>query len=163
MMDQDMSIHFLIPQLFVFALILMVVVVTYLERSRREKHRVELQKAVLERVGSVKDFAEFLTTEQGERFLASLAPAQFTPLRLRSVGSVRFGIIALTVGVFLMGALHSTVFGSFGKTPPPPLLLGSLLLVAIGIGTLLAAVVSFAIARVLGVNGRGGSKKDDAV
>lgn len=142
----------------IFALVIVAVVVTYLERSRREKHRVELQKAILERVGSVKDFAEFLTTEQGERFLASLAPAQFTRPTLRTVGSVRFGVIALTVGVFLMFALHSTVFGSFGNTPPPPLLLGSLLLVAIGIGTLLAAIVSFVIARVLGVNGHDRSK-----
>lgn len=156
-MDGYIPIEFVVLPL-MFALIIVVICVVYLERSRREKHRTELQKAILERVGSVKDFAEFLTTEQGERFLASLAPAQFTRPTLRSVGSVRFGVVALTVGAFLMFALHSTVFGSFGRTPPPPLLLGSLLLVAIGIGTLLAAIVSFVIARVLGVNGHDRSK-----
>ena len=162
MMEEDMSIHFLIPQLFLFTLVLVVVVVAYLERSRRERHRVELQKAVLERVGSVKDFAEFMTTEQGERFLAALAPAHFRPHH-RGLWSVRIGVVLLTIGLFLMVALHTPWFGApGGNTPPPALFMGILLLIAAGTGMLLSAAVSFVIARALGVNGRS-SKKDDAV
>lgn len=160
-MNDYIPIEFLVLPL-IAAVVIVAMCVLYLERSRREKHRVELQKAILERVGSVKDFAEFLTTEQGERFLSSLAPAQFTPPKRRSLAAVRFGINVLTVGLFLMVALHSSFFGSFGeKTPPRPLLMGALLLVATGVGMLLAAAVSFVLARMLGVNGHGGSKKDD--
>lgn len=150
--------------LLVFALLIVVVCVAYLERSRREKHRVELQKAILERVGSVKELGEFLTTDQGARFLSSLSPAHFRPQR-RSLLAVRGGIMFLTIGVFLMGALHSTYFGSFGEgemNPPRVLLMAALLLVAAGIGLLLSAAVSFVIARALGVNGHSRSKKDDA-
>jgi hypothetical protein len=140
----------------VFLVTMIVFVVTAFERSRREQHRLELQKAILERIGSVKDFAEFLTTEQGERFLGSLAPVHFRPHH-RTLWSVRFGIVLLTIGVFMMGALHSTLFGSFGDTPPPPLLMAMLLLIATGIGMLLSAIVGFVVARGLGMSdGRNG-------
>lgn len=161
-MNDYIPIEFLVLPL-IAAVVIVAMCVLYLERSRREKHRVELQKAILERVGSVKDFAEFLTTEQGERFLRSLAPAQFTSPKRRSLTAVKFGINVLTVGLFLNVALHSNFFGSFGeKTPPRPLLMGALLLVATGTGLLLSAAVSFVIARALGVNGHSRSKKDDA-
>lgn len=154
--------HFILPQLFIFTLVFVVIAVAYLERSRREKHRVELQKAILERVGSVKDLAEFMTTEQGERFLAALAPAHFRPHH-RGLWSVRIGVVLLTVGVFLMVALHTPLFVSpVNTSPPPALFMGILLLIATGIGMLLSAALSFVIARRLGVNGRGGSRRDDA-
>jgi hypothetical protein len=57
----------------VFAFITLLIVLAAIERWRRETHRLELQKAILDRVGSVKDLGEFLITEQGEQFLGSLA------------------------------------------------------------------------------------------
>ncbi|MGH9238370.1 MAG: hypothetical protein ACRD3G_10065 [Vicinamibacterales bacterium] len=157
-MDKTVFVALILP----FTLLIVAIWVTYLERSRRERHRVELQKAVLERVGSVKDFAEFMTTEQGERFLAALAPTHFRPHH-RGLWSVRIGVVLLTIGIFLMFALHTTWFGSpAGNSPPPALFLGILLLIAAGAGMLLSAAVSFAIARALGVNGHGGAKKDGA-
>ena len=122
-------------------------------------------RLILERVGTVKDLGEFLTTEQGERFLGSLAPPQFRP-QLRTVSAIGTGIVFLVVGLFLMFALHTTVLGgSSSRTTPPALLMGVLLLVAIGIGMLVSAIVSFFVARRLGLDGsrRNGSRKDDAV
>lgn len=159
-MNDYFPIEFLVLPL-ITAVVIVAICVMYLERSRREKHRVELQKAVLERVGSVKDFAEFMATEQGERFLAALAPTHFRPHN-RGLWSVRVGVVLLTIGVFLMFALHSTWFGPSGESSPPAVLMGMLLLIAAGAGMLLSAAVSFAIARALGVNGRSRSKKDDA-
>jgi hypothetical protein len=150
-----------LPLLLLF--VALFIILAALERWRREKHRLELQKAILERVGSVKDFAEFLATEPGERFLGSLAPAQFRPHH-RSLGAVRLGIVLLTVGVFLMVALHARFLGS-DETTPRPLLLGILLLIGSGLGLLLSAGASFLIGRRLGLmNGQsGGRKKGDAV
>lgn len=155
---------FFLGQLLLGALIIAIVVVAVLERSRRERHRLELQKAILERVGSVKDLAEFLTTEQGQRFLGTLAPAHFRPHH-RGLWTVRVGVVVLTVGVFLMVALHAPIFGSpVDMSLPPALLLAILLAIAIGLGMLLSAAVSFVIARGLGLlNDRGASGKDDAV
>jgi hypothetical protein len=146
--------YLVIPLVFLFIMFVMYLAVG--ERARREKHRLELQKAVLERVGSVKDLAEFLTTEQGERFLANLAPAQFSSHH-RGLWSVRIGIVILTVGLFLMIALHSLPLGG---DAPQPLLVAILLLMAIGTGMLLSAGLSFVIARRLGVGRQDGSKRD---
>lgn len=160
-MNDYFPIEFLVLPL-AAAVLIVTICVLYLERSRREKHRVELQKAVLERVGSVKDFAEFMATEQGERFLAALAPTHFRPHH-RGLWSVRVGMVLLTIGIFLMFALHSTWFGRpADETTPPALFMGILLLIAAGTGMLLSAAVSFVIARALGVNGHSGSKKDGA-
>lgn len=136
---------------FTLAFLLVIIVTAAAMRAQREKHRVELQKAVLERVGSVKDFAEFLTTEQGERFLDRLSPPHFSPHH-RSLWAVRVGIVLLIVGLFLMVSLHTIPLGPPGEqTSPRPLLLGILLLIAAGTGMLVSAVVSFVIASRLGM------------
>jgi hypothetical protein len=155
-----MPIEFLVLTLGV-AFAMFIIGVIAIARSRHHKHRLELQKAILERVGSVKELAEFLTTEQGERFLTSLAPAYFRPHH-RGLWSVRIGIVLLTIGVFLMIVFHLPLFGS---STPPALLMAVLLLIASGLGMLLSAAVSFLIARRLGI-GDGPSRrsqKDDAV
>jgi hypothetical protein len=151
--------------IFVFgvaAALLIVLIIATVARMQREKHRVALQKAILERMGSVKDFAEFLTTSQGERFLGSLAPGHFASQNRRILVSVRVGTVLLTIGVFLMVALHTTLFGNFGNTPPRPLLLGMLLLLAAGLGMLLSAAVSFVLARRLGMLDRHDSGSSQA-
>jgi hypothetical protein len=148
-----------------FTFVMLLIVLAAIDRWRRDKHRLELQKTILERVGSVKDLGEFLTTEQGERFLNNLAPPQFRP-QLRTISAVGTGIVFLVVGMFLMFALHTKFLGgSPSRTTPPALLMGVLLLVAIGVGMLVSAAVSFVVARRLGLDGsrRNGSKKDDAV
>ena len=146
---------------FTLASFLIVLITAAFMRAQREKHRVELQKAILDRVGSVKDLGEFLTTEQGERFLDRLSPPHFSPHH-RSLWAVRVGVVLLIVGLFLMVGLHTIPLGPPGEqTSPRPLLLGILLLIASGVGMLVSAMVSFVIASRLGmVDRRGGSQKD---
>jgi hypothetical protein len=158
-MNQPFPMEFLVIPL-VFSFVIVLLILAAIDRWRRENHRLELQKSILERVGSVKDLGEFLTTEQGERFLGTLAAPQFRP-QLRSFSAVSTGIVFLVVGVFLMFALHTQFLGiSDSQTTPPALLLGILLLIAIGVAMLISAVISFFIARRLGLDGsrRNGSK-----
>ena len=145
--------YLVIPLVFLFVMFVMYLAVS--ERARRQKHHLELQKAILERVGSVKDLAEFLTTDQGERFLSSLAPAQFSSHH-RGLWSIRIGIVLVVVGLFLMVAFHTVP----GADSTAPLVLMLLFLIGTGIALLLSAALSFVIARRLGVNGRGRSKSD---
>jgi hypothetical protein len=136
----------------VFLTVLTVLIMSWVGKWLREKQKLELQKAILERVGSVKDLAEFLTTEQGERFLGTLAPAHFRTHH-RTLWSVRIGVVLLTVGTCLMIGLHTSVFGATGgDSKPKALLLGILLLIAAGIGMLLSAAVAFLIGRALGTD-----------
>jgi hypothetical protein len=162
--NQAFPIEFLVIPL-VFTFVMLLIVLAAIGRWRRESHRLELQKSILERVGSVKDLGEFLTTEQGERFLGTLAAPQFRP-QLRTVSAIGTGLVLLIVGLFLMFALHTTLFGltnANARTPPPALFMGVLLLIAIGVAMLISAVVSFFIARRLGLDGsrRNGSRKDN--
>lgn len=151
-MNQPFPMEFLLIPL-VFTFVMLLIVLAAIERWRREKHRLELQKTILERVSSVKDLGEFLTTEQGERFLGTLAAPQFRP-QLRTLSAVSAGIVFLVVGVFLMFALHTKFLGGpASRSTPPALLMGVLLLVAIGVGMLVSAVISFVVARRLGLDG----------
>ena len=150
-MNQTFPMEFLVIPL-VFTFVMLVIVLAAIDRWRREKHRLELQKTILERVSSVKDLGEFLTTEQGERFLGTLAAPQFRP-QLRTLSAVSVGIVFLVVGLFLMFSLHIRFFGVPSRTQPPAALVGILLLIAIGIGMLVSAAVSFVIARRLGLDG----------
>jgi hypothetical protein len=144
----------------VFAFVMLLIMLAAQQRSRREQHRLELQKAVLERVGSVKDFAEFLTTEQGERFLASLAPVHFRTHH-SGLWSVRIGVVLVTIGLFVFFGLHTPFFGSPAESTTP-LLVIILLVIAVGVGMLVSAAVSFMIARALGLSNGRTSRKGDA-
>jgi len=155
-MNQPFPLEYLVLTL-VFVAALTVTVLLFVGRWLREKQRIELQKTILERVGSVKDLAEFLTTDQGERFLGTLAPAHFRTHQ-RTMLSVRVGVVLLTIGIVLMFGLHTSLFGSVGSDTKP-LLLGILLLIAAGVGMLLSAAVAFLLARRLGVDGRNGETK----
>jgi len=152
--SQSFPLEYLVITL-VFLFVMFVMHLAVSERARRQKHQLELQKAILERVGSVKDLAEFLTTDQGERFLASLAPAQFSSHH-RGLWSVRVGIVLVVVGLFLMVAFHTVP----GADSTAPLVLMLLFLIGTGIALLMSAALSFVIARRLGLNGRGRSKSD---
>lgn len=153
-MSQAFPLEYLVISL-VFLFIMFVMYLVVGERARREKHRLELQKAILERVGSVKDLAEFLATAQGERFLTTLAPAQFSS-HYRGLWSIRVGIVLLAVGLFLMVAVHTVP----GADTTAPLMFMLLVLIALGGAMLLSAALSFVIARRLGLNGREKSKTD---
>jgi len=95
--NQPFPMEFLVIPL-VFTFVVLLIILAAIERWRRENHRLELQKSILERVGSVKDLGEFLTTEQGERFLGTLAAPQFRP-QLRTLSAVGTGIVFLVVGM----------------------------------------------------------------
>ena len=162
-MNEPFPMEYLVVPL-VFLFVMFIIAMVLMGRWRRDHHRLELQKAILERVSSVKDLGEFLTTEDGQRFLTSLSPSHFRPQR-RSLLTVRIGVVLLTIGVFMMVALHSNFFPSYGGNSPAPLLLATLLLIAAGIGMLLSAIVSFLIAHSLRLLDRrsNGSGKGSAV
>ena len=113
-------------------------------RTRREAQRLEFHMRMLDRMGSAREFGEFLSTEAGQRFLNSLAAETSHPQE-RVLGYVRAGVVLLFVGpVFL-------IFG--GGSPFFEL---GVLLFVLGIGLLVSSFVSYRLARRLGmVNGNG--------
>jgi hypothetical protein len=76
-----------------------IVYVVFSQRTRQQAMRSELHAKLLDRVGSAREFGEFLSSESGQRFLASLAPVEQTDRVWRSirVGSflILFAVIVL--------------------------------------------------------------------
>jgi hypothetical protein len=103
-------------------------------RTRREAQRLELHTRLLDRVGSTREFAEFLATANGQRFLDAITPPATRP-QWRLVWGLQGGIVLVTVGFasFLAGAAAGW------------------LIMAIGIAFIVASLLSWRVARAFGL------------
>lgn len=108
-------------------------------RTRREAQRLELHTRLLDKVGSTREFAEFLASDNGQRFLDAIS----TPTRpqWRLVWSLQTGIVVFATGaaIFLTGGFF-LVGGNFGWT-----------IMGIGIALLVATGLSWRVARAFGL------------
>src|SRR5713101_8136071 len=116
------------------------------QRTRREAQRAELQAKLLERVGSAREFGEFLGSAAGDRFLQALAPVE--PPRNRLIASIRWGAFAVTFALILLGAHSFRLLGREGDD----LKIVGIIILAVGLATLVAAGLSHAAARRLGLD-----------
>jgi multisubunit Na+/H+ antiporter MnhB subunit len=121
-------------------LFVLVVYIVVQARTRREAQRLEFQTRLLERVGSAREFGEFLTTEPGHRFLDALTPESSHP-HARMLAAVRAGIILVTIAVGVFVGLETEPFRRDAVV-----VIGSA-----GVGLLLAALASYVLARSLGM------------
>jgi hypothetical protein len=128
-----------------FATFAVVVFVIAHQRTKREALRAELHAKLLERIGSAREFGEFLGSPAGERFLQSLAPAQ--PLN-RLVRSVRVGTFAVAFALILLGADFWNLLGSEGED----MQVFAFFVLASGLAVLASAAVAHAAARRLGID-----------
>jgi hypothetical protein len=116
-------------------------------RRRRERLKVftEFHSRLIDRMGSAKEFAEFLQTSGGQSFLDTLSLERGHPAD-RIAKSVQAGIILTCVGLALflaIGRVASEIEGGY-------YVLASIIL-SLGIGFMLSAVSSFALARTFGL------------
>jgi len=117
-------------------------------RSRRESQRLELQSRILDRVGSAKEFGEFLATEQGQRFLQALTPASSRP-EARMLSFVRLGIMLVILGITLL--ILGWITGARIPGPDGQIEFLATLSLATGLGMLMSVWVSYKLGRKLGV------------
>ena len=103
-------------------------------RTRREVQRLELHTRLLDRVGSTREFAEFLATDNGQRFLDAITPPATRP-QWRLVWGLQGGIVLMAVGLasFLAGAAAGW------------------LIMAIGLAFIVASLLSWRVARAFGL------------
>lgn len=123
---------------FILAMAFAIAILSLNNRRRLEEQRLQLHARLLDRVGSAKEFSEFLTTEQGQQFLASLSPVSSSP-KVRIVRAVRGGIVVLFIGIALLAAGGSANWQA------------GVIVLLIGIGMLLSAFVSYFLASKLGL------------
>lgn len=123
--------------------------------QHRARRRAELQGRMLERFASAQEFAAFLDSENGRRFLESLAGAAGAPA-IRILRAVQAGIVlcALGIGIWIAGA-------AFAPRENPVLVPAGEVVLALGVGFLLAASVSYRISRAWGLVPKGRPASSD--
>lgn len=113
-------------------------------RRRRERLKLvtEFHNRLLEKIGSAREFGEFLQTEGGARFLGSLSMERSRPAE-RILRSIQAGVVLSVLGLTLLllgwnydhTAIHTV---------------GALTL-AIGVGFLLSSVITLRLSRAWGL------------
>ena len=133
---------------FIFSTIGFVVWVLVSGWQRRQQIRVmtDFNSQLLERMGSVKDFSEFLATDGGAKFIDRVTAGGTRPeIRMTILRSVQTGLVLLALGVGLIllpGILRVELpYGdTYGFT------VSGTIAVSLGVGFLLSAGASFSLA-----------------
>lgn len=129
------------------------VLVNAWQRRMRIRLMSDVNNKLLERIGSVKDFNEFLQTEGGTRFMDSLTVERLTTRPQDSIlRAVQIGIVLLVLGIGFLGlgsyfsARYAATGDDFEMLTVVGVIAGSL-----GLGFLLSAGASLRLAKSLGV------------
>jgi hypothetical protein len=144
----------IVPALFFMIGYIVWVLTNAWHRSRRLKMVTDFNSKLLDRLGSVKDFSEFLQTGAGGRFMQDLGsepqPASGPQERILRAAQLGTVLICLGLGLLLLSffsptSLESALaeFNAFGT-----------IALSLGIGFVLSAVASYRLARTLGLLGR---------
>jgi hypothetical protein len=110
--------------------------------SVRRKHQNTMQKALLDKFSSAHDFAEFMQSPAGQKYVMSFADVVTSP-RNAILKSVQIGIVLVFMGGGFMsanrpGAPYNLLTEGFGN-----------ILVSLGFGFLISALVSYFISKKL--------------
>ena len=150
-----MAIEALIPMFaivspFLLAGWIVYVVVSGKRRSERLKATSEFHTRLFDRMGSMKEFGEFMETEGGKQFMSTIATESPRDTRTHIVRGVENGIVCLSIGigVLLLRWPFPEIGGGFT-------IIGTVLL-ACGIGLLLSCGASYSLSKSFGLlNGKG--------
>lgn len=132
-------------------------IVDAVRRYRVAKFQSDLQEQLINKFASGTDLADYLRSESGNHYLKSLTLDVSSPVG-RIVGAVQAGVVLLFVGASLLylankwpGLVPMSI-----ETGTALLILGTLTL-ALGVGFVVAAAVSFLLSKSLGLLVRRGS------
>jgi hypothetical protein len=119
------------------------VIVDGFRRRQQVRLSAELQTRLLDRIGSAREFGEFLATESGARFLDAIAVDR----NVAQTGILR-ALQSGTVSLLLGGALFVL---ARGKSYQEGLGIVATISAALGIGLLLASALSYLLSKRMGL------------
>ena len=147
----------IVPSLFFMIGYVVWVLANTWSRRNRLKLVTEFHSKLLDKLGSVKDFGEFVQTEAGTRFMADLGaePASIGGPHERILRAAQLGIVlsCLGVGLLVLSFFSPTLahrgqegFNAFGTVA-----------LSLGVGFIISAAASYRLSGRLGLLGRGAS------
>ena len=142
----------IVPSLFIMIGFITWVLAQSWQRRVHLKLATDFNTRLLDRIGSVKDFSDFLQTEGGTKFMDALtverAAARPTDGILRAV---QIGIVLLMLGLGLLALAWYFTARSTNFDDYEGLTIIGVIAVSLGVGFVLAATASYRLARTLGV------------
>jgi hypothetical protein len=126
-----------------FALIFAILWLASRKRHAQIQAQAEFHKQLLDKFGSGREFSEFLVSEGSQRFLDELW-SQGAGTKQRLLISMRNGIVSAALGLGLLGLTFTH----------RELLIPAVLLLALGVGFLVATAISYRLTKQWG-EGRG--------
>jgi hypothetical protein len=138
-----------------FAMIAWIVYVIVDGNRRKERLKVftDFHSKLIDRMGSSTEFATFLQSDGGRRFLDSLSVEKGHPAD-RILNAVQVGLVlaALGVGFFVAGSDVAVNFSRVhNEWDVNGFRVAGSIFLSLGVGFLLSAISSFALAKSLGV------------
>jgi hypothetical protein len=137
-----------------FGMIAWIVYVIVDGNRRKERLRVftDFHAKLIDRMGSSSEFAAFLQSDGGRRFLDSLSVEKGHPAD-RILNAVQAGLVlaALGVGFFVAGSSVAVNFDRVTEWNVNGFRVAGSIFLSLGVGFLLSAISSFALAKSLGV------------
>ena len=139
------NVEFLIP-ISLFAMIgwIVYIVATNGRRQKQLKAMTDFHAKILDKMGSTKDFGEFLETDGGKRFMNSLA-VEGPSAKTRIIRGAENGLIFLSVGIAFM------LLGKWFPEEHNGMTIIGTLIVACGIGFLISCASSFVMSKSFGL------------
>ena len=94
----------IVPSLFFMIGYIVWVIVDGYRRRQQTRVFTEFHSKLLDRIGSAKEFAEFFSSDAGDRFLTALSNSEGAAPQLRILRSLQTGLIlfALGIGLFML-------------------------------------------------------------
>lgn len=136
------------PAAFLLAGYVIFTIVEGFIRWRRLRVSTEFQGKLLDRIGSAREFGEFLNTDGGGRFLDVISTEKGGSAHTRILRAVQTGIVLTVLGVALFTFVKMV---SLPYGVPENLLFLATVTTAIGAGLLISSFVSYRLSRKLGL------------
>jgi hypothetical protein len=124
------------------------VIVDGIRRRQQLKLVTDFQGKLLERIGSAREFGEFLNTEGGAKFLASLSIEKVAEPQTRILRAVQSGVVLLSLGI---GFLLMRAWGGLVAADMEVFHIFATICIALGLGLLVSALASYGLSRHFGL------------
>ena len=131
-----------------FVLIAWIVWVVNKTRRERVTRTLELQSRMLEKFTSSDEFANFIKTPEGQRYLRDMTAEPRKNPKTRIITSVRTGVVLVVLGVGLIAI--SFLVGFENPMEEGPFIIGFIGLF-LGLGFLASAAVSYSMSKAWGL------------
>jgi hypothetical protein len=119
------------------------VIVDGFRRRQQLRLSAELQTRLLDRIGSAREFGEFLATESGARFLDAISIDR-NATQTGIIRALQSGIVSLVMGAAIFVLAR-------GKSYHEGLSIVATISAALGIGLLLASALSYLLSKRMGL------------